>query len=124
MANKTRQITISTVLEMETSSPWGTHTQHIMLERKVAAGKHGKLLAKDAAKLADAAEAAREGLTTISRAGVFADAVFDKSKPNVKINCFCYADCTLHDLMLYVKEGKDVPAEAICLYHSIATGNR
>ena len=124
MANKTQQITVSTVLEVETRSQWGKHTQHVMLERKVTSGKQGKLLAKDASKIADAAEAARYGLTDISRAGVFADAIFAASKPSVKISCFCYADCTLHQLMRYVKEGKELPASAVCIYHSIATGNR
>lgn len=124
MADKMQQITVSTVLEVETSSPWGKHTQHVMLERKVTSGKRGKLLTKDVAKIADAAEAARCGLTAISRAGVFADAAFAASKPSVKISCFCYADCTLHQLMLYVKEGKELPAAAVCIYHSTATGNR
>lgn len=124
MADKTQQINVSTVLEVETSSPWGKHTQHIVLERKVTSGKHGKLLEKDVRKLANAAEASRQGLTAISRAGRFVDAIFEYSKPTVKISCFCYANCKLHDLMLYVKEGKELPAEADCIYHSIATGDR
>ena len=124
MADKTRQINVSTVLEVETNSVWGKHEQYIILARKVASGKHGKLLEKDASKLADAAEAVHYGLTDISRVGGFANAIFESSKPSVKVSCFCYADCKLHQLLLYVKEGKELPATAICLYHSIATGNR
>ena len=123
MADKTRRINICTLLVLKTTNHWGTHEQHIVLERTISSGKHGKLLAKDANTLANVAEQLRGGLTAASRAGEFSR-FLPANQPKVVIYCYCYADCTSHQMMLHARENKNLPAAAVCIYHSIATGNR
>ena len=100
--------------------------QVIILSRWVKISKHHKLFAKEERKLIAAAEGVANGLVAISRAGSISELCTDDDKRNdlqVRIETLCYANCSAHQLWLYLREDKELPAEAICLMHRVATGN-
>lgn len=120
MANKTRDILVSTRIDVTTTGLGCTGTQTIQMARLVKSGKHGKLLVATARELAHATGEIVSQLGRISRSGAFPRL---SEQPTVRVAGWCYADCSLHQLALCLSEDKDLPEEADCIYHGIATGN-